>query len=303
MAMSKEELKSRIEKCDEKIIKIQKRIDKWSKGMRPEAVELCKKFENVDYNSPEYKAIFADWKNYKGTYSNSPDVYNQDDWNKGPNFDELRSAYSDLRDVRSTKNKYEVKLMEINNFENEEKIPVLVEFLDQWEEKAREYYLDNCKLYFELERDYDDAYEKWAEEQVRDERGNISRWDKERFKQDYYSQIDNFTKTITRIKRKYFYPDPNDTWNYKYIPDSYSVDEELLDKTLKEEKKAKYKDLVQRITAVVGNIQDVSNLKIAATGQLNGIVKGDKASAKVETIGAGGYNVQVFHYRTLVHKI
>ena len=303
MAMSKEELESRIEKCDQKISKIEKRIDKWSKDMRPEAIELCKKFENVEYNTPAYSEVYSEWKAYKTANSYDVDLYNPDDWNKGPNFDELRSAYMDLRDVRSTKNKYEVKIMEINNFENEEKIPVLVEFLNQWEEKAREYYLDNCKLYFELERDYDEAYEKWAEEQVRDENGNIPKWNINQFKRDYDSQIDNFTRTITKIKRKYVYPNPDDRWNYKYVPDSYTVNEELLDKTLKDEKKAKYKDLVQRITAVVGNIQDISNLKIAATGQLNGIVKGDKASAKVETIGAGGYNIQTFHYRTLVHKL
>lgn len=52
------------------------------------------------------------------------------------------------------------------------------------------------------------------------------------------------------------------------------------------------KELIARISAVAGTIQDCSDLHIAATGQLNGVVIGDKAHVNVETVGAGGYNIQ-----------
>ena len=38
-------------------------------------------------------------------------------------------------------------------------------------------------------------------------------------------------------------------------------------------------------------------------GEINGIAEGEKGRAKVETIGAGGYNIQCYHFRVLVNKI
>jgi len=79
--------------------------------------------------------------------------------------------------------------------------------------------------------------------------------------------------------------------------------EAWLDKTLEEEKKAKLADLIGRINAVVGTIRDASRLYIAENGNINGTVIGTEGKAKVETIGAGGYNIVCFHFRTLVHEI
>jgi hypothetical protein len=67
-------------------------------------------------------------------------------------------------------------------------------------------------------------------------------------------------------------------------------------------------DLIHRITKVTGEMTDAKKLKISASGNLNGIVKGKLADAKVETvaagIGAGGVaTIQCYHYRTLVHKV
>ena len=79
--------------------------------------------------------------------------------------------------------------------------------------------------------------------------------------------------------------------------------EAWLDKTLEEEKKAKLADLIGRINAVVGTIRDASRLYIAENGNINGTVIGTEGKAKVETIGAGGYNIVCFHFRTLIHEI
>ena len=78
---------------------------------------------------------------------------------------------------------------------------------------------------------------------------------------------------------------------------------EWLESRLEEDKKFKMLDLVERIHKVAGTITDASNLKIGYTGNLNGFIIGENGKAKVETIGAGGYAIQCFHFRTLVGKM
>ena len=54
----------------------------------------------------------------------------------------------------------------------------------------------------------------------------------------------------------------------------------------------------------VGKIVDMVNISFGANGSLNGIVIGETGKkAKVETIIAGGYNVQCLHCRVLVHSL
>lgn len=76
-----------------------------------------------------------------------------------------------------------------------------------------------------------------------------------------------------------------------------------LDKELNKEKIAKMLDLVTRINNVVGTITDAKGLYISNAGNINGFIVGTQGKASVETIGAGGYNIQRFHYRTLINKI
>lgn len=78
--------------------------------------------------------------------------------------------------------------------------------------------------------------------------------------------------------------------------------EAFLDKTLEDEKKAKMLKLVGRISEITGTITDARGLYISG-GDLNGVVLGEKGAANVQTIGAGGYNIQCFHYRMLVHDV
>lgn len=81
---------------------------------------------------------------------------------------------------------------------------------------------------------------------------------------------------------------------------------------MEKEKENKYFQLVDQITKYVGEIKDVSNLKIGPKGDLNGLVIGDKGKASVQTIFAGGEHVneivnikhgQVLHYRTVVKPL
>ena len=76
-----------------------------------------------------------------------------------------------------------------------------------------------------------------------------------------------------------------------------------LEKDLTKEWNRKYDFIIERTNEIVGKITDASNLKVGAKGDLNGYIIGTKGTAKVQTIGAGGYNIQCFHFRTLINPL
>lgn len=76
-----------------------------------------------------------------------------------------------------------------------------------------------------------------------------------------------------------------------------------LDKVLEEEKKAKLIDLFNRVSGICGPIIDATALRVDVSGDLGGQVVGEKGVVSIQTIGAGGYNIQCYHYRTLIHDI
>lgn len=66
-------------------------------------------------------------------------------------------------------------------------------------------------------------------------------------------------------------------------------------------------DFCNRVIAITGEIEDCSNLKLTCGNQgytvINGIVIGKMGKAKVQSIGAGGYNIQRWHIRTIVNEV
>lgn len=85
----------------------------------------------------------------------------------------------------------------------------------------------------------------------------------------------------------------------------YDEDKRLkwLDDILKQEKKNKMIDLINRINEITGTITDAKDLSVGVKGNLDGIIIGENGSAKIQTISAGGWNIQCFHFRILVDKI
>lgn len=66
-------------------------------------------------------------------------------------------------------------------------------------------------------------------------------------------------------------------------------------------------DLYNRTEAIVGTANDWTGIHVTqgngGFAVINGIIKGTDGTAKVESILAGGYNIQRLHIRTLVHAI
>lgn len=80
--------------------------------------------------------------------------------------------------------------------------------------------------------------------------------------------------------------------------------EALIQDTLDKEVAAKYDMIVEHATQRVGKVVDAGGLHVGDNGELNGYVKGETGKkVKITTIGAGGYNIQCFHFRVLVKEV
>lgn len=270
--MDKEILLDRIDKKKIAIAKIEKRIQKWENKKNLE--DFWK--EEGWCHQPQYETK----KQYEERhYSNYLDYCN----------DEIHIATIDLEDAKNTLKKYEDQLKSINEFNHSVKIQVLVDFLTDWGEKSYNWYINNANEYIRLKNNYNVNYDKYLQEYKNryniEELHTIQKYRiEEIFKSEYYASINTFTKSLVGFHNK--------------------IDEDTLKKEIEREKVRKYKDLVARISNCVGEIKDVKNLSIGdQNGEINGFVIGSKGKAEVETISAGGYNIQCFHYRVLVKKI
>ncbi len=88
-----------------------------------------------------------------------------------------------------------------------------------------------------------------------------------------------------------------------YLTEDNEMDTEKLEKDLSYSAVLMYDRLLEQIEKITGTIEDATGLGIGAKGEINGIVSGKAGNAKVQTIGAGGHNIQRYHFRTLVHEV
>lgn len=78
--------------------------------------------------------------------------------------------------------------------------------------------------------------------------------------------------------------------------------EESIKKECHDEVMYSFYDLVLRVKNSAGKAIDFS-LQGNQKGGVDGWIKGDVAKVTINTVPAGGYNIQRFHFRTLIHTI
>lgn len=280
-------LQERIEKKQLQIAKIEKRIAKWESkknvaGFLKDYGWNCNSLDDIVNNRKEWlmqdgmaerEASDEALRFTKNRY----DEYLQDCDN------EIRYANRELDEAKEALKKYQESLAIEINKENAPKIEVLVNFLNQWREKANTFYHDEAIR----------LYEAYNEHKLKDEAIKLI--------QDLKVRREESTKEYHRYNevQKNFSPLLRNIRTYR---EPY-LNEEELQKALDREVKAKYNDLVVRMKNAVGEIQDCSNLRIGGNGSINGIISGTNGKARMETIMAGGWNIQCLHYRVLVNPI
>lgn len=257
--------------------------------------KLCKKV-NINFDDLIEKYHFEinnDFEPYYLTNLKRNNIIKDFNLNEEISYEFDENLYK-LYEVERIANNWEIKYQKEQNKLNAEKISDIWNFLTEWEEKTINWYKENSKKYLELKENEKENFNIYKiSDKGKKDYEIICKYHKyskdyyfeSEWKKEYYSNISVFTKQITNCYYK-------------------TIDEELLNKTIAKEKLDKYFNLIEKVTKIVGEITNASYLSIGnQKGELNGIITGSKGKCRIETISAGGYNIQCFHYRVLIHKI
>lgn len=274
--MNIKQLNARIDKKNKDIAKIQRRVDKWVKGLTAE----------------EEQAAMSTWSELKDYFKSHTLGYEREN-----QIEEYHRAISDMKDNVATLNKYKALLdIEVNKA-NATRIKPIVDFLQQWKEDVIdyiEYDVENAQEYYKYNSMYCDYHN--------------SRY-------SYIKEIGEDTwkeKMKEIIKLEKHYKEITNPLTLEVYSPRYGINYTRLNEILDKEVESKYWNMINKVTEITGEIDDATALRIGGDGNLNGIIIGNKGKVRLETIRTSGENAGIIvnvkrgpiaHYRLLVNKI
>lgn len=290
MAMTQQEYEDRIAKSEEKLAKIEKRIQKWEENKSD--AKFAKQYDWMQADDNSWLLGWNDNKRVYGTF----DEFKQKkyaEWEHECNR-EIQSAQREKDDTLTTIQKYKNSIALLQEKDAKPVIKIFRDFFDSWKEEIMEYVKPLVDEYYETNKKSSHMFNN----RFRVEELGFATW--EEFDAEYKrlrlreKELQNEPIVRTAIEKGLH---RSDATFRKYLDDYMNQ---------------RYYELVDKVTEIVGDINDVSNLTVGVDGTLNGRIYGDKGGAKIETIVAGGYNTdvvvnvkhgQIRHYRVLVHPI
>jgi hypothetical protein len=276
-------LKESIVKAEEKVAKCKGTIVRHEKALEKKLTKVAKHgvtLENLAEKRDEFRGTEINWELYE-VESKLSDI-------KGATK-KLKEAEEVLSNWKAKLDKEESKDAFVKN--NAPK--AIVEFLEKWKEMAYDWHVKRCEESIEYKKEVNGLV---AERKAELEAEGIYWRDAEKVLKEEKLDWKSVEKAITRNAGSTL------VLNMMAIRDEA---ERLawLNEILEADKRAKLIDLIYRVNEVVGEITDASYLEVNEKGNLDGYIVGKEGKANVETIGAGGYNIVCFHYRTLVKPI
>lgn len=251
---------------------IQKRVE----GKEKEIAKLEKKMERI------LKAQATGWEV-------NPYWYHEDD---------LKWTARDIERAKATLEKYMADLKTATEKANSRNVTAILEFLEMWKKQV-------SKFYHKTFENYPEAYEQHIEEM---KQYKLSYFEERKLKkenEDEYNRYKSAKKAaVSGFATRYGFLQPyiERTWvdsnTYKWL-----FDDEKFQKDINEEANRKYDNIIERTNEITGTITDATGLEVGDKGELDGYVIGERGTAHVHTIGAGGYNIQCYHFRVLVHEV
>lgn len=238
-----------------------------------------------------------------------------DKWDIEWKEDDIKNAQRKLEDAEAINANWKTKLtieLEKTKFVENESPQVIHDFLNDWEEKTVKWNLNRYEKFKE--------FRIRLEQEVRHAKVEfiLANPEYERYVKYVNNPEDPLLNLFPRKPIETMLEEKGLDWKsvdsreqlfagpkvlqMKRILNKEEREQWLKDKVEKE-KNSKMFNLINRIAEEVGKITDASQLSINPKGDLDGIVIGESGSVELKTIGSGGYNIQCFHYRTLIKKL
>lgn len=239
-------------------------ITKRIEGKEKEIKKLESKLSRIE------KAQASNWEN-------NPYYYDEHD---------LRCTKKELDAARNALAEYEAQKVAETEKANSRNVPAILSFLEGWKTRVTEWYVAKFPEYLEARA------ARYAEN------AEYCKWINANWKADRAEK--EARRAAEKKAQKAYEQKWSDFFRYN---DHDTLNRELLKKDLEQEAARKYDDIIERTNAICGTITDANALRVGLKGDLDGYVTGERGTAKIQTIGAGGYNIQCFHFRTLIHEV
>lgn len=229
---------------------------------------------------------------------------------------------------------------------------VIKQFLEDWKVRTIKYYTKKAEAYpeaykqyrLDLHRAYYDALKATVDRLVEEDKAKFIEdycWGKEARFQEVMEMLAQYSPDGPKAYCNSYYSsyseifhfgyrdknNPYDSRRYESVEESFKMrfgdgffqswkdrkfDSDWLNEEIEEEKNNKLVDLMNRVMKITGTITDAKGLYME-NADINGIIIGKRGKAKVQTIGAGGYNDHIvlssgrrgqrFHFRVLIDEI
>ena len=267
-------------------------IDKTLKTLERHHLRLEKYKKELDSRGIDYSDVSA------AMAAAANESRTDDYWLLGDYGDKLYDIKQNEKKLVELSNKLS-QYLELFKKESERQdiphIPALEEFLAAWKVEADLWYRDKTEAFLKFQ-----AKNKAEVERIRAKyQPSPFLHRKEIEKEEKAAGVD-YNTYQERIHRLFGLDVQNLVMELRHGQEAF---DKQLESLLNEEVKNKRLDLYYRCTAAVGVITDASGLYVGSNGSLNGYIVGEDGKASVETIVAGGYNIQCRHYRVLVKPV
>lgn len=243
-------------------------INKRIAGKQKEIEKLQKKIERIN------KAAATNWEN-------NPYFYSEHD---------LRTANKELQAAKDALAGYEADLATANDKAASRNVPAITEFLEGWKQRVRDYY-------HKLAEEYPAAYEQYKADLAPFHK--VTYFEERKMKKENYEAWKEFNRQREAINQAF----ETRFGQLQHYMIGFNVEWDRFENDIKNEADRKYDFIIERTNEIVKVITDASALRIGDKGDLNGYIVGTAGTAKVQTIGAGGYNIQCYHFRTLINRV